>query len=159
MDIDSDNQDSDVQEISHNGESQMTPHRQRRKRAVAESQFAISKRSRNRITAKAWEDRSKIFLHQQQLQSSELGQVEGGIVVNTGKEEDDKAIMIGPHLAASLKAHQIDGIRFMWREVVGTADDSEEAQGCLLAHTMGLGKTIQVYVLSRYESCASLNQT
>ena len=89
-----------------------------------------------------------MFLSQQQVQMSDLALHNNGIVVNAGKETDDETILISPHLAESLKPHQIEGIRFLWREIVGIADDSEDTQGCLLAHTMGLGKTLQVYVLS-----------
>jgi hypothetical protein len=144
MDADSDVQEVDREEVEQ--ESQLTPRKQRRKRAIAESQFAVNKRIRNRTTAKAWEDRSKMFLSKQQDQSSDLAPLAGDVVVNIGKEDNDEAIIINAYLAGQLKPHQIEGIRFLWREVVGTADDSDDTQGCLLAHTMGLGKTLQVYV-------------
>lgn len=40
-----------------------------------------------------------------------------------------------------LKAHQFKGLRFMWNRVY------KMKQGCLLAHSMGLGKTIQTIAL------------
>lgn len=43
---------------------------------------------------------------------------------------------IGEHV----KPHQLAGIQFMWRELI----EAEKPQGCLLAHVMGLGKTMQV---------------
>ncbi|ORZ15099.1 SNF2 family N-terminal domain-domain-containing protein [Absidia repens] len=54
---------------------------------------------------------------------------------------DSQPIYIHPHFLKFLKNHQINGIRFMWKQVIG------EANGCVLAHCMGLGKTIQVIVL------------
>ncbi|CAO3593304.1 unnamed protein product [Absidia cylindrospora] len=54
---------------------------------------------------------------------------------------DSQPIYIHPHFLKYLKKHQINGIRFMWKQVIG------EANGCVLAHCMGLGKTIQVIVL------------
>lgn len=40
-----------------------------------------------------------------------------------------------------LKTHQIEGLDFMWDRVY------KKKQGCLLAHSMGLGKTIQIISL------------
>ncbi|KAG0174126.1 hypothetical protein DFQ28_002750 [Apophysomyces sp. BC1034] len=39
-----------------------------------------------------------------------------------------------------LKKHQLDGVRHMWRQVV------ESNTGCILAHAMGLGKSLQAIV-------------
>jgi SNF2 family DNA or RNA helicase len=41
----------------------------------------------------------------------------------------------------SLKLHQIEGLEFMWDRIYN------KRQGCLLAHSMGLGKTLQVISL------------
>ncbi|KNC53702.1 uncharacterized protein AMSG_01413 [Thecamonas trahens ATCC 50062] len=46
------------------------------------------------------------------------------------------------HILALLKEHQVDGIRFLWRAVV------LRGSGGVLAHTMGLGKTLQAIVLA-----------
>eukprot|EP00741_Cyanophora_paradoxa_P003885 tig00000733_g3779.t1 len=43
-----------------------------------------------------------------------------------------------------LAPHQVDGVRFMWRNAVGLGTEGEEPGGCILAHSMGLGKSIQV---------------
>jgi SNF2 family DNA or RNA helicase len=63
------------------------------------------------------------------------------IIVNLGKYAQDDFVYIHPHIGARIKPHQIEGVRFMWREVVM---DRKNQQGCLLAHTMGLGKTMQM---------------
>ncbi|KIV99677.1 hypothetical protein, variant [Verruconis gallopava] len=138
-----DNSDIELQEIDSHEADGAIPRKQR-KRHVEESQAALSKRQKSKQKAADWKDRTDTFLQQSHHQSSQLGTSAGDIVVNTGKEEDDPEIFISPHIAPALKPHQIDGIRFMWREIVGTADDSDEPQGCLLAHNMGLGKTLQV---------------
>lgn len=62
------------------------------------------------------------------------------IPINIGKGPEEDWIFINRHIASKLKPHQVDGVRFMWRELL---DSDEGRQGCLLAHTMGLGKTIQ----------------
>jgi SNF2 family DNA or RNA helicase len=67
------------------------------------------------------------------------------LIVNETKESDDLPfIYINDHIGAKIKDHQIEGVRFMWNQVVV---HSKVRQGCLLAHTMGLGKTMQVITL------------
>lgn len=53
-------------------------------------------------------------------------------------------IYLPAHNGSRVKPHQLRGIQFLWRELI----QDENQQGCLLAHTMGLGKTMQVYVPS-----------
>ncbi|RGP63723.1 DNA repair rhp54 [Fusarium longipes] len=66
---------------------------------------------------------------------------ENGIIINESKEDDQGLIYVNDHIARSIKQHQIDGVRFIWNQIVR---DASVRQGCLLAHTMGLGKTMQV---------------
>lgn len=68
------------------------------------------------------------------------------VIVNPGKLSDQDFVRLNPRFGngAHLKAHQKDGLQFLWREVTA---DHNELQGCLLAQTMGLGKTIQVIAL------------
>ena len=68
------------------------------------------------------------------------------VPVNPGKLEDQQLISLDPQFGrgARLKPHQEEGLQFLWREITADHDD---LQGCLLAQTMGLGKTIQVIAL------------
>ncbi|RNF14822.1 putative helicase-like protein [Trypanosoma conorhini] len=45
-----------------------------------------------------------------------------------------------------LRPHQVEGIRFLWSILVEGPVGRVPAVGCILAHTMGLGKTCQVVV-------------
>ncbi|RLL99980.1 hypothetical protein CFD26_107763 [Aspergillus turcosus] len=63
----------------------------------------------------------------------------------------DPIIYLDPHIGQRVKPHQLNGIQFMWRELI----QDEKQQGCLLAHTMGLGKTMQVISLLNTISAAS----
>ncbi|KAK4639035.1 hypothetical protein QC761_702190 [Podospora bellae-mahoneyi] len=63
------------------------------------------------------------------------------LIVNETKKDDEPLIFINAYTGSRIKDHQIDGVRFMWNQVVVSG------QGCLLAHTMGLGKTMQVITL------------
>ena len=59
------------------------------------------------------------------------------VIINQGKADHEDFIEVNRHIASRIKPHQIDGINFIWREVVGAQE------GLLLAHDMGLGKTMQ----------------
>lgn len=65
-------------------------------------------------------------------------------IVNETKEDDEELIYINPRTRHVIKDHQVEGVRFMWNQIVVK---SKVRQGCLLAHTMGLGKTMQVITL------------
>ncbi|KAJ5933758.1 hypothetical protein N7454_006087 [Penicillium verhagenii] len=67
----------------------------------------------------------------------------------------DPAICLNPTIGKFIKPHQLAGIQFMWRELC----DSGKPQGCLLAHVMGLGKTLQVIslLITIAEAAASEN--
>lgn len=64
----------------------------------------------------------------------------GMVRINIGKYMRNSDIFFHPSLAEVLKPHQVEGIRFMWQQLVQTGEN----RGALLAHTMGLGKTLQV---------------
>ncbi|KAI0887140.1 uncharacterized protein GGS22DRAFT_185976 [Annulohypoxylon maeteangense] len=65
------------------------------------------------------------------------------IIINESKGDHEGFIYVHPEIAQRIKDHQISGVRFMWNQIV----DSATKQGCLLAHTMGLGKTMQIITL------------
>ncbi|KAI1212367.1 uncharacterized protein F4807DRAFT_368194 [Annulohypoxylon truncatum] len=65
------------------------------------------------------------------------------IIINESKGDNEGFIYVHPEIAQRIKNHQISGVRFMWNQIV----DSATKQGCLLAHTMGLGKTMQIITL------------
>ncbi|KAH6671578.1 DNA excision repair protein ERCC-6 [Plectosphaerella plurivora] len=77
--------------------------------------------------------------------SATITEEQARLIINLSKEDDDSPLISistksdpgRPSIADRIKDHQIDGVRFMWNHLVAN-------QGCLLAHTMGLGKTMQV---------------
>ncbi|XP_012089374.1 protein CHROMATIN REMODELING 20 isoform X2 [Jatropha curcas] len=76
-----------------------------------------------------------------------LGDSATGYIVNVVREKGEEAVRIPPSISAKLKAHQVAGIRFMWENIVqsiGKVKSGDRGLGCILAHTMGLGKTFQV---------------
>lgn len=112
-----------------------TKHRKRKLAADRQSQAVRSQAQARRQLGQARESAFK------ETQSSGLMMDSHLLVVNSTKAEDEDDIYLNPHIASRIKDHQLKGIRFMWRELVMVAQDVKE--GCLLAHTMGLGKTMQ----------------
>ncbi|XP_077250919.1 protein CHROMATIN REMODELING 20-like isoform X3 [Tasmannia lanceolata] len=76
-----------------------------------------------------------------------LGDAMKGYIVNVVREEDEEPVRIPPSVSAKLKPHQIAGIRFIWENIIQSVrqvKSGDRGLGCILAHTMGLGKTFQV---------------
>lgn len=64
------------------------------------------------------------------------------VAIHTPEDEDpSKYVYLNRFFSERLKPHQVEGISFMWREL--TTAEEKGGQGCVLAHTMGLGKTAQ----------------
>lgn len=75
------------------------------------------------------------------------------VYINPGAENQRDLIHVNNNIAVHLKKNQKEGISFLWRECV------EAGQGALLAHTMGLGKTLQcITLLSTIAEAASISK-
>lgn len=70
----------------------------------------------------------------------------GRVLVNVGHPGDDPDIFLAPQIARVIKPHQVGGVRFLYDNVVESLErfNSSKGFGCILAHSMGLGKTLQV---------------
>ncbi|KAM7342670.1 helicase ARIP4 [Cochliomyia hominivorax] len=88
----------------------------------------------------------------------------GRVVINVGHPEDEEDIFIAPQIARTIKPHQIGGVRFLFDNIIESIKrfKSSGGFGCILAHSMGLGKTLQVvcfcdiflrYTDSKYVVC------
>ena len=86
----------------------------------------------------------------------------GRILVNVNHPSVDPDLYIAQHLCPVLKPHQIGGIRFMYDNIVESLQrfQASVGLGCILAHSMGCGKTLQVItfidVLLRYTTAKSV---
>lgn len=111
-----------------------TPHK-KRKKAVKQSKEAMQ-------TQQSAQQRVMV---QQRQQSRLAKKLESMGVSNDDPERqavsfDNPVVYLDPHIGRRVKPHQLSGIQFLWREIM----TDEKGTGCLLAHTMGLGKTMQV---------------
>lgn len=65
-------------------------------------------------------------------------------------------ISVHPEIVKHLKPHQVEGVKFVYDSCYGAVDQIEKypGSGCILAHCMGLGKTLQLiavlHTLIRY---------
>lgn len=75
-----------------------------------------------------------------QLESSGLLEGVDNVIINPLKKDHQEYIFVNRHVASRVKPHQVEGIQFIWRELV-TAD-AGGMQGCLLAHTMGVSNVL-----------------
>lgn len=75
---------------------------------------------------------------------------QGRIVVNIGHPDGEPDLYLAPQIARIIKPHQIGGIRFLFDNVIESVGRFETSTGfgCILAHSMGLGKTLQIVSFS-----------
>ncbi|KAJ3139350.1 hypothetical protein HDU90_000716 [Geranomyces variabilis] len=66
------------------------------------------------------------------------------LIVNLGHDDSEEHIFLAGFLERHLKPHQVDGLRFLWKNIIMVKQPGGSHAGCILAHAMGLGKTLQV---------------
>ncbi|PYI09984.1 hypothetical protein BO78DRAFT_336380 [Aspergillus sclerotiicarbonarius CBS 121057] len=114
-----------------------TPHK-KRKREVKESQTAKTTQQTAQLRVAVQENlRQKL---ERKLESMGVSNTDA---THQAVSFGNPVIYLDPHIGQRVKPHQLNGVQFMWRELI----EDETHQGCLLAHTMGLGKTMQVISL------------
>lgn len=89
--------------------------------------------------------------HQENLKKTFTSTEEASVpkvCVNRGRPQAYQAVFLNPRFGNGndrhVKPHQEAGIEFLWREITANYGGLD---GCLLAQTMGLGKTMQVIAL------------
>uniref|UniRef100_A0A8C7DB23 RAD54 like 2 n=1 Tax=Oncorhynchus kisutch TaxID=8019 RepID=A0A8C7DB23_ONCKI len=81
---------------------------------------------------------------------------QGRVLVNINHPAEEEDLYLVPQLARAVKPHQVGGIRFLYDNLVESLERYKGSSGfgCILAHSMGLGKTLQVIsfidILLRY---------
>ena len=135
--------------VREDSDDDMLPDSQNRKRKyfVPESQETLDKRHAAQDRFRANEERRRREeLKYRFTRMSTNNRDTSKVVVNPGKLADQDFVYLSPQFGngAHIKPHQEEGLQFLWREITS---EHEDLQGCLLAQTMGLGKTMQVLAL------------
>ncbi|XP_017094325.2 helicase ARIP4 isoform X2 [Drosophila bipectinata] len=70
----------------------------------------------------------------------------GQVVVNMAHPDGEETLFLAPQIAKVIKPHQIGGVRFLYDNIIESTRRYNKSSGfgCILAHSMGLGKTLQV---------------
>ncbi|KAM7397771.1 hypothetical protein PAMA_005884 [Pampus argenteus] len=68
------------------------------------------------------------------------------LVLDQDEETKEPLVQVHKNLVTRLKPHQVDGVQFIWDSCCESVKkaNSSSGTGCILAHCMGLGKTLQV---------------
>lgn len=93
-------------------------------------------------------------------QSAEACPITTKLVLDEDEETKEKLVHVHKNLVTKLKPHQVDGVQFMWDCCCESVKKTEKSagSGCILAHCMGLGKTLQVVTfLHTLLLCEKLN--
>jgi len=129
-----------------NSQLASTQHRKRKRQQVIEDETAKSRRNKHQNAHKNILRR----MQDHERKARKKGEVveDGKMILNKGHYAKHKDILPHPeYIQEKLKQHQIEGIRFLWTQLVLVGENGGgvgENRGALLAHTMGLGKTLQV---------------
>ncbi|TEA19333.1 Protein CHROMATIN REMODELING 20 [Colletotrichum sidae] len=130
---------TDASERDTEDEVDGSPSKKRKKRIVLD-QTALNLRQHDQQRLEE-QDMRRRELRKKLAASALISSDESRLIINESKQDDQGLIYVNADIGRRIKDHQIKGVRFMWNQIVC---DAKVRQGCLLAHTMGLGKTMQV---------------
>lgn len=109
--------------------------------------------SETRNAAKAERERRKRIEEKEKLYQSineEFIPMESNIervILDIDQSTKEVLVEVDKKIVSVLKPHQVDGIKFIYDCTIETVDrlnNYDHQSGCILAHSMGLGKTLQV---------------
>ncbi|CAH0551007.1 unnamed protein product [Brassicogethes aeneus] len=84
------------------------------------------------------------------FESKDLDATVDKLILDFNEESNEELLRVDDHLVKKLKPHQASGIKFMWEACYESVERAQKTKGsgCILAHCMGLGKTLQVITLA-----------
>ncbi|XP_017875510.1 transcriptional regulator ATRX homolog isoform X2 [Ceratina calcarata] len=146
--------DSDAESDDQMTNSQGTPGKKGRKniRKVMEEELVADD---TKLAAKAEEERLKRIAERQkvynEMYEARLASEEkvDKLVLDFDPDTKKELVTVHEKLVKRLKPHQAEGIKFMWDACFESLEriKTSPGSGCIIAHCMGLGKTLQVIAL------------
>lgn len=134
--IEADEDDEDLSDVDG-----PIPESAKKRKKVQMSQPAVDQRKAGQARMARHKDLQSQSSNAMQLQSMIPAESShSAIEINLDRPSDADPIYVHPTIAKKMKAHQAEGVQFMWREIAADG-------GCVLTHTMGLGKTMQAITL------------
>uniref|UniRef100_UPI000D62799B transcriptional regulator ATRX homolog n=1 Tax=Cynara cardunculus var. scolymus TaxID=59895 RepID=UPI000D62799B len=113
------------------------------KQVFSESELTVASQN-----AKLIEDKRRTRVVERQKRQNEFfvnGENSSRLILEVSSVNHEPIVEVNPELVKLAKPHQVKGIRFMWDCVIESVDMVEQnGSGCILAHSMGLGKTFQI---------------
>jgi SNF2 family DNA or RNA helicase len=122
----------------------ISPAKRKRRRIIQKDKAAANFRENVFEQVEELENRRRV-LRQTLAHDGSFPGDKAKFIINETKKAEHGFVYVPPTIARFIKPHQIEGVRFMWDHLV--AKPKKTRKGCLLAHTMGLGKTMQVITL------------
>lgn len=94
------------------------------------------------------EERQKMYNQTYDERPEEIKEITS-LVLDFDEETKEPLLEVDKKLVKKLKPHQANGVKFMWDACFESLErcENETGSGCILAHCMGLGKTLQVITL------------
>ncbi|XP_011860060.1 PREDICTED: transcriptional regulator ATRX [Vollenhovia emeryi] len=145
--------DSSIEEIKNSQGS--TPGKSGRKnirkvlkdKQVAEDTKLAAKEEEERLKRIA--ERQAVYNEMYEIRLAGEEKVEK-LVLDFNTETKKELVAVPEELVKCLKPHQAQGIKFMWDACFESLErvKSTSGSGCIIAHCMGLGKTLQVIALT-----------
>ena len=134
-------EDSDEENLLFDGEDTQSQRRKPIAKEIIQNKEAVDLREREFQRQREQEARRQVL---RARVANFLPRDQTRLIINESKREDQPFVYVNEDIGRQIMDHQVDGVRFLWNQVIL---DAKTRQGCLLAHTMGLGKTMQVITL------------